>query len=724
MSDAGLSPAVGIAGHGGMPMLPASVPVPVYERAASVGYEDVSPPPLLGMTVVDEVYAKVGAANDLIIVRKPDGTLTVSDFHVMFGRKERVKGGPPKSPSSLSTANKAVHTYINGKLQPQLYLRVKDDGFCTFADGKLQPAAEALAMLAEDGSLVEGVNSVRFEIRYLRDPRVLVAECFAFVWGVNQPLIVVDIDGTITRSDVSGLLMTLTPTLVADRTHAGICPLLARMVEEAGAQVVYLTSRPIVLAPKTRAFLMATEQDGKKLPLGPLRCCLEKVSGVLWRELVAKNMDGYKLEALLDLARPFRDAGRMVGEAVFAAGIGNRLHDAVAYKAAGIPSDFIFLIDPESNLRVWDGDTTKAGGSSDNTPISPQITKKREDQRRRPSKSQEQSRRKRISNRLFSPSRESGDSGRAEPAAAAAIEAAALEASFGDNDDDEDDNSGGDGGGEALVFTPALVEESTAAAAAGAGAVGAAHRPLSDQPPSQLLWSSSSETNARDSSSSADGVANKSGSEPESGNAGSNGGKGPASGSEEEEEGAAAAAGTVGEADPNEKDGGLEGGAKSNGRPPRDHLSSSSAAAAAAATPPAASIDYQSYGDARFFDRLRASLDLAAWEAQKAVGAAAHATQAGVQAGVEGVHAGVQAGVHGVQAGVHAAGNALAGKGFGEGEGDAGEEGEEAAARLADRVKKMSSRGDDGQGEGGRERKGEAQNNPGVSMAAPQEEGE
>lgn len=52
-----------------------------------------------------------------------------------------------------------------------------------------------------------------------------------------------------------------------------------------GAQVVYLTSRPIVLAPKTRAFLMVTEQDGKKLPLGPLRCCLEKVRGVLWREV-------------------------------------------------------------------------------------------------------------------------------------------------------------------------------------------------------------------------------------------------------------------------------------------------------------------------------------------------------------------------------------------------------------------------------------------------------
>lgn len=42
-------------------------------------------------------------------------------FHkVVFGRKERVKGGPPKAPSSMVTTNKAVHTYINGKLQPQV----------------------------------------------------------------------------------------------------------------------------------------------------------------------------------------------------------------------------------------------------------------------------------------------------------------------------------------------------------------------------------------------------------------------------------------------------------------------------------------------------------------------------------------------------------------------------------------------------------------------------
>lgn len=48
----------------------------------------------------------------------------------------------------------------------QLYLRVKADGFCTFPDGRLQPAGDALAALAHNGTLVDGVNSLRFEIRY------------------------------------------------------------------------------------------------------------------------------------------------------------------------------------------------------------------------------------------------------------------------------------------------------------------------------------------------------------------------------------------------------------------------------------------------------------------------------------------------------------------------------------------------------------------------------
>lgn len=73
---------------------------------------------------------------------------------------------------------------------------------------------------------------------------------------------------------------------------------------------------------------------------------------VILRQLVAKNMHEYKMKALLDLSKVFREAGKPFGDSVFAAGIGNKCTDAVAYRAAGIPPDFIFLIDKESHLQA------------------------------------------------------------------------------------------------------------------------------------------------------------------------------------------------------------------------------------------------------------------------------------------------------------------------------------------------------------------------------------
>lgn len=69
--------------------------------------EDVSPPPIVGMAP-DDVYAKVGAANDLVVVKKPDGGLTISDFHVRGAketgvslRRTKYSLPPPPSPSGL-----------------------------------------------------------------------------------------------------------------------------------------------------------------------------------------------------------------------------------------------------------------------------------------------------------------------------------------------------------------------------------------------------------------------------------------------------------------------------------------------------------------------------------------------------------------------------------------------------------------------------------------------
>jgi hypothetical protein len=49
---------------------------------------------------------------------------------------------------------------------------------------------------------------------------VLVAECFAFAFDAKDKLLVVDIDGTITKSDVQGLLMTFRYTPI--NTHSNL----------------------------------------------------------------------------------------------------------------------------------------------------------------------------------------------------------------------------------------------------------------------------------------------------------------------------------------------------------------------------------------------------------------------------------------------------------------------------------------------------------------------
>jgi phosphatidate phosphatase LPIN len=96
--------------------------------------------------------------------------------------------------------------------------------------------------------------------------------------------VVSDIDGTITkwetlvylwslilifitlRSDALGHLYNM---IGRDWTHAGIAKLYTN-ISKNGYKIVYLTSRAIGQADTTRNYLKAINQDGWKLPPGPV----------------------------------------------------------------------------------------------------------------------------------------------------------------------------------------------------------------------------------------------------------------------------------------------------------------------------------------------------------------------------------------------------------------------------------------------------------------------
>jgi LNS2 (Lipin/Ned1/Smp2) len=147
------------------------------------------------------------------------------------------------------------------------------------------------------------------------DSEVIVglASCFIFVWNVSDRVIVVDVDGTITKSTLTGFWQTaVRRDYSASSCHDGVCRFLSHLVppndndsttidtdtptgtgSTESMRCVYLTNRPITYVEPTREFLLALQQtdqssDGtnssrtavSRLPHGPLIGFMGNLSGV------------------------------------------------------------------------------------------------------------------------------------------------------------------------------------------------------------------------------------------------------------------------------------------------------------------------------------------------------------------------------------------------------------------------------------------------------------
>jgi phosphatidate phosphatase LPIN len=78
-----------------------------------------------------------------------------------------------------------------------------------------------------------------------------------FFWDYTTKVIISDVDGTITKSDMLGQLL---PRFGRDWTHGGIAKLFTA-IKANGYEFLYLTSRPIGLADNTREYIKGIIQD-------------------------------------------------------------------------------------------------------------------------------------------------------------------------------------------------------------------------------------------------------------------------------------------------------------------------------------------------------------------------------------------------------------------------------------------------------------------------------
>ncbi|GET85945.1 lipin, putative [Leishmania tarentolae] len=191
--------------------------------------------------------------------------------------------------------------------------------------------------------LKEGCNTVRYLARKDKGDAVSIS-CNIFLWNWTDRLVVSDVDGTITKSDLLGHFYAMLGK-GADWTHPGICNLYSK-IEGNGYRMVYLTARSVSQINQTKSYLFTLQQDGVRLPMGPVLTAPQRFFTALTQE-VSKQSHVFKIACLTSVRAAFPPSTKP-----FFAGFGNRYNDVISYDAAGIPTHKIFIIDPSSVLHV------------------------------------------------------------------------------------------------------------------------------------------------------------------------------------------------------------------------------------------------------------------------------------------------------------------------------------------------------------------------------------
>ena len=179
---------------------------------------------------------------------------------------------------------------------------------------------------ADDGRFALVVASARgiaagLTELYLRVPGDATGAAFlAFVAPRGAPIVIVDVDGTLTASENAIVTRGLIGRAIAAQPDAPAA------LAHAPGQIVYVTARGEHFANATRRWL-----DEHGFPRGPTRFAPGLFARPGAASLTAKK----------------RVLAELAGRFTFAAGIGNRASDVAAYREAGIAPEHIYMKLPQ-----------------------------------------------------------------------------------------------------------------------------------------------------------------------------------------------------------------------------------------------------------------------------------------------------------------------------------------------------------------------------------------
>ena len=185
--------------------------------------------------------------------------------------------------------------------------------------------------------LKPGANPMSFTVNRA------TCQAYLYYWTHDVPIVISDIDGTITKSDALGHVLNM---IGRDWTHIGVAKLYSDIVAN-GYNIFYLTSRSVGQADTTRAYLNGVVQEGYKLPKGPVIMSPDRTIAALRREVYLRKPEVFKMACLRDILSLFPGKTNP-----FYAGFGNRFTDALSYRTVHIPSTRIFTINSNAEVSL------------------------------------------------------------------------------------------------------------------------------------------------------------------------------------------------------------------------------------------------------------------------------------------------------------------------------------------------------------------------------------
>lgn len=201
----------------------------------------------------------------------------------------------------------------------------------------LRLTSEQIASL----NLRDGANEVEFSVTtaYQGTSR---CKCFLFKWRYDDKIVVSDIDGTITKSDVLGHIL---PIVGKDWAQSGVAKLFTK-IKDNGYKLLYLSARAIGQSRLTREYLKSIKQEDLSLPEGPMLLNPTSLLTAFHTEVIEKKPEEFKISCLRDIQALFPPNSKP-----FYAGYGNKINDVWAYQAVGIPIFRIFTINHRGELK-------------------------------------------------------------------------------------------------------------------------------------------------------------------------------------------------------------------------------------------------------------------------------------------------------------------------------------------------------------------------------------